>query len=56
MKVKELIRELSKFPNQELDVIILGNNIEFKTIDEIEQTELGYKESNFEVKECIKLN
>lgn len=55
MTVKELINELSKVENKDLEVIILSNNIDFKTVTEVEETELGYKESGFEVKNCIRL-
>lgn len=55
MTVQELIEELSKIENRNLDVVILSNDIDFKTVTELSKTELGYKESNFEVKNCIRL-
>lgn len=55
MTVQELIEELSKIENRNLDVVILSNDIDFKTVTELNKTELEYKESNFEVKNCIKL-
>lgn len=44
MTVQNLIEELNKVINKNLDVVILSKDIDFKTVTDIEETELGYDE------------
>lgn len=53
MKVRELIQELGKIVNQELEVVILSDDITFKSVDEVEKDKLGF--DNKEVRECVRL-
>lgn len=54
MTVQNLIDELNKIVNKNLDVVILSKDIDFKSVTDIEETELGY--DGQAVKLCIELN
>lgn len=54
MTVQNLIDELNKIVNKNLDVVILSKDIDFKSVTDIEETELGYDKQA--VKQCIELN
>lgn len=54
MTVQNLINELSKIKDKNLDVVILSKDINFKSVTDIEETELGY--DGQVVKPCIELN
>lgn len=54
MTVQNLIDELSKVKDKNLDVVILSKDIDFKSVTDIEETELGY--DGQDVKTCIELN
>jgi len=53
MTVQNLIDELSKIVNKNLDVVIPSEDTGFKTVTDVEETELGY--DNKHVKPCIEL-
>lgn len=54
MTVQNLINELSKIKDKNLDVVILSKDINFKSVTDIEETELGY--DGQAVKHCVELN
>lgn len=53
MTVGELREELSKIVNQNLEVVILSDNIDFKSVTEVFEDELGYDRKG--VTTCVRL-
>lgn len=53
MTVKELIQELQKIEDKDLDVIILSDNIDLTSVKDIYEDTLGYDRGP--VKPCIRL-
>lgn len=53
MTVGELRKELEKIVNQELQVVILSDDIDFKSVEEVFEDSIGF--DNNGVKKCIRL-
>lgn len=53
MTVRQLKKELDKINDDDLDVVILSDQIEFKSVSDVFKDEVGY--DNEEVKKCIRI-
>lgn len=53
MTIKELIQELEKIEDKDLDVIILSDNIDLTTVKDVYEDTLGYDHG--QVKPCVRL-
>ena len=52
LTVKQLKKELEKV-DEDLDVVILSDQIDFKSVDDVFEDEVGY--DNKDVSKCIRL-
>lgn len=52
MTVQELRDKLAKVVNQNLDVVILSEQIDFKPASEVFEDTIGY---NGEIKQCVRI-
>ena len=53
MKVKELIEQLNNVEDKELEVVLLSENMDFKTVTELFEDKLGYDFK--QVRPCIRI-